>query len=184
MADDRHASAPPSKPRERFDPAYARRLDDPERLKTALAARDRRVRRARTARRPRCRLRRRNRGVRGAVCAGASRLPDRRRRYRAAAARHLTRETRGGGDPHGWTRSADRARGDDRSRFLVCRFCTISASRMCAGSSPRSHRTGERHSLTGTRTSSARAVRRKTVCGVPQMRNASSCTPAWSSSEP
>jgi SAM-dependent methyltransferase len=33
MADDQHLSAPPSAPREGFDPAYARRLDDPERFR-------------------------------------------------------------------------------------------------------------------------------------------------------
>lgn len=34
MAEDRLASAPPSAPRETFDPAYARRLEDPERFRT------------------------------------------------------------------------------------------------------------------------------------------------------
>jgi SAM-dependent methyltransferase len=33
MADDEHASAPPSPPRATFDPAYARRLEDPERFR-------------------------------------------------------------------------------------------------------------------------------------------------------
>jgi len=34
MADEYHASAPPSTPRRTFDPAYALRLEDPERLRT------------------------------------------------------------------------------------------------------------------------------------------------------
>jgi len=37
MTDDRHLSAPPSTPRETFDPAYARRLDDPERFRMLSA---------------------------------------------------------------------------------------------------------------------------------------------------
>jgi SAM-dependent methyltransferase len=37
MADDQHASAPPSGPRETFDPAYARRLENPERFRLLSA---------------------------------------------------------------------------------------------------------------------------------------------------